>query len=83
MIREHDLLSEQAVEVVEVLRGGAAHAAGLAPGDLLLALNGRIITDVDDLHQILSGFRADQSLTLSVLRDDRVLEMAIEPRWNK
>jgi S1-C subfamily serine protease len=83
VIREHDLLSERAVEVVEVLRGGAAHAAGLAAGDLLLAVNGRIITDVDDLHQILSGFRADQRLTLSVLRDHHVIEIGVEARWNE
>jgi S1-C subfamily serine protease len=82
LIREHDLLSERAVEVVEVIRGGAAHAAGIEPGDLLLAVNGRIITDVDDLHQILSSFRAEHRLTLSVLRDGRTLEMDIDPRWS-
>jgi len=83
LIREHDLLSERAVQVVEVIRGGAAHAAGLTPGDLLLAVNGRIITDVDDLHQILSGFRTDQRLTFSVLREEQLLEFAIEPRWSE
>ena len=83
LIREHDLLSERAVEVVEVICGGAAAAAGLAPGDLLLAVNGRIITDVDDLHQILSSFRAEHRLTLSVLRDDRMLDLTIDPRWTE
>ena len=83
LVREHDLLSERAVEVVEVIRGGAAQAAGIAAGDLLLAVNGRIITDVDDLHQILSGFRAEHRLMLSVLRDDRMMEITIDPRWSE
>jgi S1-C subfamily serine protease len=83
VIREHDLLSERAVEVVEVVRGGAAQAAGIVAGDLLLAVNGRIITDVDDLHQILSGFRAEHRLALSVLRDDRLMEITIDPRWSE
>jgi S1-C subfamily serine protease len=81
LIREHDLLSDRAVEVVEVIPGGAARAAGLMRGDLLLAINGRIVTDVDDLHQILAGFRNDHRFTASVLRDDRLLEIPIEPRW--
>ena len=83
MVREHDLLSDRAVEVVEVVQGGAGQAAGLQPGDLLLAVNGRIITDVDDLHQLLSGFRAEHHLALSVLRGDSLLEIAIEPQWSK
>jgi S1-C subfamily serine protease len=83
LIREHDLLSDRAVEVVEVMPGGAAQTAGLMPGDLLLAVNGRIVTDVDDVHQILAGFRADHQFTVSVLRDDRLLEIPIAPRWNE
>jgi S1-C subfamily serine protease len=79
LVREHDLLSDRAVEVVEVLPGGAARVAGLMPGDLLLAVNGRIVTDVDDLHQILSGFRSSPQFTLSVLRGTRLLELPIEP----
>jgi S1-C subfamily serine protease len=83
LIREHDLLSDRAVEVVEVMPGGAAHTAGLMPGDLLLAVNGRIITEVDDLHQILSGFRSDHQFTVSILRGDRLLEILVQPRWNE
>ncbi len=82
LIREHDLLSDRAVEVVEVMPGGAAQLAGLMPGDLLLAVNGRIVTEVDDLHQILAGFRADRQFAVSILRGDRLLEIPIEPRWN-
>jgi S1-C subfamily serine protease len=82
LVRQHDLLSDRAVEVVDVIRGGAAHAAGLLPGDRLLTVNGRIITDVDDLHQVLAGFSADRPFTVSVLRGERVHELAVEPRWN-
>jgi S1-C subfamily serine protease len=80
LVRELDLLSDRAVEVVEVMPGGAAQAAGLKPNDLLLAINGRIITEVDDLHQILSGFQFGQQFSLSILRAGRLLEVPIEPR---
>jgi len=80
LVREHDLLSDQAVAIVAVAPGGAADAAGLKSGDLLLAANGRIITGTDDLHQILAGFPSSRQLLLTVLRADRLLEVPIEPR---
>jgi S1-C subfamily serine protease len=80
LVREHDLLSDRAVEVVEVMPGGSAHSAGLRSGDLLLAVNGRSITEVDDLHQILSGVEPGQEFALSILRGGRLLEVPIEPR---
>jgi S1-C subfamily serine protease len=78
--REHDLLNDRAVEVMEVLRGGASHAAGLRPGDLIVALSGRIVNDVDDLHQILSSLGGAKSLEVAVLRGERLMELTIEPR---
>ena len=79
-MREHDLLSDQAVEIVEVAAGSPAQAAGLRSGDLLVAINGRVITGVDDLHRMLAGFPRSRQLLLSVVRDDRLIEVPIEPR---
>ena len=80
LAREHDLLSDQAVEIVEVAAGSPAQAAGLRSGDLLVAIQGRVITGVDDLHRMLAGFPRSQQLLLSVVRDDRLIEVPIEPR---
>jgi S1-C subfamily serine protease len=80
LVREHDLLSDQAVEVVAVTPRGAAEAAGLRSGDILVAVNGRIITGMDDLHQILSGFPSSRQLLITALRADRLIEVPIEPR---
>ena len=68
LVREHDLLSDQAVEVVEVAADGPAQSAGLRAGDLLVALDGRVITGVDDLHRMLSGALRCRQLLLSVIR---------------
>jgi S1-C subfamily serine protease len=80
---EHDLLSNQAVEIVEVTPRGPAAAAGLRGGDVMVAVNGRIITGMDDVHQILATLRAAQQLLVSVLRSNRLIELPIEPRFGE
>ena len=80
LVHAHDLLSDQAVEVVAVTPGGPAEAAGLRSGDLLVAVNGRIITGMDDLHQILAGSPASRQLLITAIRADRLIEVPIEPR---
>ena len=78
LVREHDLLSDQAVEIVEVAADGPAQSAGLRAGDLLVAINGRVITGVDDLHRMLSGLPTARQLLLSVIRENRIIEIPIE-----
>jgi S1-C subfamily serine protease len=80
LVRQHDLLGDQAVEVVEVVPGGPAALAGLKSGDLIVSIDGRIITGVDDLHQILSAFKTAGELQVAVVRDNRLMEIALVPR---
>jgi S1-C subfamily serine protease len=74
MVVEHDLLSESAVRVVEV-RG--RRADGLRVGDLLVAINDRIISTVDDVHRVLAQFPESVPLTATVVRDDRLLTIEV------
>ena len=77
LIRRHDLLSDFAVEVVSVDPRGAAAAAGLAVGDLIISVDGRIVSSVDDLHRLLTSQRERDILLLTVLRDDEQLEIGV------
>ena len=79
-IREHDLLTERAVEVMEVDGNGLAGKAGIETGDLLIALNGRIVSSTDDLHRILATLPADQPFVLSVIRNSRMLDLTADPK---
>lgn len=79
-VRELDLLAERAVEIVSLVPGGPAAEAGARSGDLIVALNGRVVTTVDDLHRLLSGRPLDQPLVLSVVRGERQIELAVAPR---
>jgi len=81
LARELDLLSDQTVEIVEVLSGSPAAAAGLQAGDWIVAAGGRIVEGTDDLHRILSGLKAEREVELQIVRDERLIEVGVTPRW--
>ena len=45
-----------------------------------MAINGRILSGVDDLHRLLAGSAAPKSLVATIVRGERLLEIPIEPR---
>jgi S1-C subfamily serine protease len=67
------------IEVVEVVRDSPADRAGLRPEDLIVAVDSHGVERVDDLQRLMVGERIGQSVTLRVLRADRVLELSIVP----
>ena len=70
-VREFDLLADQAVEVVEVAPNSHADKAGIEPGDLIVAINDRIVSSVDDVHRLLSIAPANTKLEVAFIRRDR------------
>jgi S1-C subfamily serine protease len=82
MVRELDLLADQGVEVQDVVAGSLAAQAGVRPGDVIVALAGRLVTSIDDIHRLLMTVPTDQGLELSVIRDDnlRTIHVAVAKR---
>lgn len=70
LVRELDLLSDQGVEVHEVMRGSLAHEAGIERGDIIVALAGRLVTSIDDIHRLLMTVPPNQGFDLTVVRGD-------------
>jgi S1-C subfamily serine protease len=97
LVREHDLLSDTAVEVIEVSPKGPSDLAGLRAHDVIVAANDRIIADVDDLHRVLSGRLASSgqaspatepsaataALELTIIRNERMERIAVSPRYTE
>lgn len=77
MVRELDLIADTVVEVIEVARQGAASAAGLRGGDLIAEVNGRLVTDVDDLHRLLAAIPREMPLAVTVFRGTERLELTV------
>src|SRR5262249_50887561 len=70
VVRALDLLADQGVEVREVAPRSIADLAGIRPDDVIIALAGRLVTSIDDLHRLLMTVPADQSFELTVVRGD-------------
>ena len=56
-------------------------ARALMPGDWIVAAGGRIVTGTDDLHRVLSSLKDEQDVELQIVRDERLIEIAVTPRW--
>ena len=70
-IQQLDLLADLAVEILDVAPDSAAERSFLQPGDILVAINDRLLTSVDDLHRLLSLVEKDVELEATVVRGSR------------
>jgi S1-C subfamily serine protease len=68
-----------AVEVVEVVEGSPAALAGLRPEDLIVALDGVDVVGVDDIQRLMTAERIGESVTATVVRQDRELQIPLVP----
>ncbi len=79
--RALDLENTTGVVVVGVVRGGPAHSAGLQPGDVIIAIDGKKILEAREALVTISNHKPGTRVKMEVLRDGKsmILEaMAIE-----
>lgn len=76
-IRQLDLLADQAVQVIELAPDGLAKRSGICPGDLIVSINDRIVTNVDDVHRLLTQWPQDMPLRLTVIRNEQKIEFQL------
>ena len=79
VVRFYDLPRESGVIVVSVANGSPAQKAGLREGDVIIALDGKPVAGVDDLHRLLTDARVGASSVLTVLRWTERLELRVVP----
>ncbi len=68
--------------LVQIPIGSVARTAGLRAGDRVLAIDGEPVDQFYDLIRLISP-RADEEITLTVLRDTERLDIAVIPRGDK
>jgi S1-C subfamily serine protease len=77
LVRELDLLADQGVEIREVVPRSIAAQAGVRPDDVIVALAGRLVTSIDDLHRLLMTVPTAQGFELTVVRGEALRTLAV------
>jgi S1-C subfamily serine protease len=67
------------VEVVQVVEGSPAAAAGLRPEDLIVELDAVPITDVADIQRVMVVEKIGVAVPVRVLREGRELVLSLVP----
>ena len=68
------------VEVAEVVEDAPAAAAGVRPGDLIVAIDDRPVETMAELQRLLVGERIGSPVTFTVARHEHVLDLVVVPR---
>ena len=80
VVRFHDLPRETAVRVQATASDGAARAAGLLSGDIIVSADGVPIADIDELHRLMTEERVGKPMPFTILRLSQKLEILVTPR---
>ena len=79
LARANQLAVSSGVLVASVEPSSPAAAAGLAAGDVIIALDGEPITGIDDLHRRLTEDRIGAPAPVTILRSGRRRDVTITP----
>ena len=79
LVRHLDLATERGVEIARAEKGGAADAAGLLGGDIILALAGRPVRDIPELQRVLGEIAVGEPVEIEVLRRTQRLTIQVTP----
>jgi S1-C subfamily serine protease len=79
VVRFYSLAKETGVIVVGIEEKSPARAAGLREGDVIVALDGKSVAGVDDLHRLLTDAQVGARCELTVIRYTERLALPIFP----
>lgn len=79
------LPSTKGALIAGILRGGPADRAGVKPGDILLAIDGKPVTDSSSMLNAIAALKPGANTTLKLLRGrtELALHVAVGKRPNK
>ena len=80
LARAAGIATGSGVIVASIDERGAAAAAGVREGDVVIRFDGQLITGIDDLHRLLTEERIDRAVPVVVIRGGRLSELTVTPR---
>jgi S1-C subfamily serine protease len=75
----HRLSIESGVLVMSVEPHGPARTAGVREGDLIVGFSGSPVSNIDDLHRLLTDSRVGVESMLTLIRGTEVIDVPIVP----
>lgn len=83
VVRHFQLPNETGVQIINVISQSPASLTGLREGDIIISINEKIVSGVDDIHRSLTKDDIGRKLRLVLLRDwVNRLELSITPTEN-
>lgn len=83
IVRFHDLAAESGVVVLSVENDSPAQRAGIREGDVIIALGGKLVAGIDDLHRLLTEIPAGARIELVILRRTEKLSVTTVPEESR
>jgi len=80
LVRYYNLVVETAILIVSFEENSPARKAGLREGDLITGFAGHPVAGIDQLHRLLTGERAGQSVPVEVIRGTERLVVKVTPQ---
>jgi serine protease DegQ len=71
------LKSTEGALIAGVLRGGPADRAGIRPGDVLVAVNGKQVTDSTSLLSLIAALPPGKQAELDVIRNQKSMHLTV------
>lgn len=79
VVRYFHLFAETAILVVSVEPGSPAAIGGVREGDMVIAFGDKTVSNMDDLHRLLTEDKAGQLIDLTVIRGTERLAFSVRP----
>ncbi|MDW7695143.1 Do family serine endopeptidase [Flammeovirgaceae bacterium SG7u.111] len=77
LARDHGLDKIEGVFIDGVSRGSGAENAGVEPGDIVLSIDGRNISNTSELQEVVARNRPGDEIAVEVKRGDEVKELVV------
>ncbi|MGB3292128.1 MAG: HhoA/HhoB/HtrA family serine endopeptidase [Phormidesmis sp.] len=73
------LQAEEGVVILGIARNSPATQSGLRLGDVILSMNGKRITEADEVQQIVADTAVGEVIAISVDRGGQTVELSVRP----